>query len=163
MRCHSGGYGNGGPDAYVPVCYSSGELLRNHAWPHSATVSTFKKIVAGAYAIQLFLVMPWFLGAIYRHEQSLAVWDSFRFRYSGTVRETQLYAFTFIFCSTPPFSLFRFTFFRHGHARGLAPTPTKLSEIAFSSPAGSPLHSSCLPIRLWSSSAIYPPTIGAHC
>jgi hypothetical protein len=35
------------------------------------------KIIGGAYFLQLFIVMPWFLGAIYRHEQPMWVWQAF--------------------------------------------------------------------------------------
>ena len=35
------------------------------------------RIVGCAYGIQLLFVMPWFLGAIYRHEQPMWVWQAF--------------------------------------------------------------------------------------
>jgi hypothetical protein len=35
------------------------------------------KIAAWVYGIQTFLVLPWFLGAIYRREQSLWVWQEY--------------------------------------------------------------------------------------
>ena len=43
----------------------------------SGDMNTFRKIVAWIYAVQLFVILPWFLGAIYRHEQSLWVWREF--------------------------------------------------------------------------------------
>jgi hypothetical protein len=33
------------------------------------------KIAAWVYGLQAFLVLPWFLGAIYRQEQSLWAWE----------------------------------------------------------------------------------------
>lgn len=36
-----------------------------------------RQIAAWIYGLQVFLVLPWFLGAIYRDEQSLWVWDMF--------------------------------------------------------------------------------------
>jgi hypothetical protein len=35
------------------------------------------KIAAWVYGLQAFLVLPWFLGAIYRQEQSLWVWEEY--------------------------------------------------------------------------------------
>jgi hypothetical protein len=35
------------------------------------------KIVAWVYGLQTFLVLPWFLGAIYRQEQSLWAWEEY--------------------------------------------------------------------------------------
>lgn len=40
-------------------------------------MSTGTKIAAWAYGVQTFLVLPWFLGAIYRREQSLWVWQEY--------------------------------------------------------------------------------------
>ena len=40
-------------------------------------MSTGTKIAAWAYGVQVFLVLPWFLGAIYRREQSLWVWQQY--------------------------------------------------------------------------------------
>lgn len=35
------------------------------------------KIAAWVYGVQAFIVLPWFLGAIYRHEQSLWAWQQY--------------------------------------------------------------------------------------
>ncbi|MDB6028985.1 MAG: hypothetical protein JWM68_5208 [Verrucomicrobiales bacterium] len=40
-------------------------------------MSTFRKVLWWIYSLQLFLVLPWFLGAIYRHEQSMWAWREF--------------------------------------------------------------------------------------
>ena len=40
-------------------------------------MSRVKAFVAIAYALQAFVVVPWFLGAMYRREQSLWVWKEY--------------------------------------------------------------------------------------
>jgi len=40
-------------------------------------VSTFRKILAGVYGVHLLLILPWFLGSIYRQEQSLWAWQEY--------------------------------------------------------------------------------------
>ena len=40
-------------------------------------MGTCTRIGAWAYGVQAFLVLPWFLGAIYRREQSLWVWQEY--------------------------------------------------------------------------------------
>lgn len=37
------------------------------------------KIGAWVYGVQAFIVLPWFLGAIYRQEQSLWVWEEYAY------------------------------------------------------------------------------------
>ena len=36
-----------------------------------------KKILLWVFGIQAFIIVPWFLGEIYRREQSIWVWDNF--------------------------------------------------------------------------------------
>ena len=40
-------------------------------------MSLSAKIAAWVYGLHVFIILPWFLGAIYRHEQSLWAWDQY--------------------------------------------------------------------------------------
>jgi hypothetical protein len=40
-------------------------------------MSPIKKVIALVYGLQAFIVAPWFLGAIYRKEQSLWAWEEY--------------------------------------------------------------------------------------
>ena len=40
-------------------------------------MSKVKALAAGVYGLQAFLVVPWFLGAMYRREQSVWVWKEY--------------------------------------------------------------------------------------
>ena len=44
---------------------------------YAGVKGTLLTVVGVIYMLQLFIVMPWFLGAVYRHEQSMWVWQEF--------------------------------------------------------------------------------------
>ncbi len=40
-------------------------------------MSPVKKVIVFVYGLQAFIIVPWFLGAIYREEQSLWAWEEY--------------------------------------------------------------------------------------
>ena len=74
-------------------------------------ISTFLLII---YVLVAFVVLPWFLGAIYRHEQSLLFWNEYSISYErfGLFNAILSLILYFIFYSVP-FSIVYYLIYKY--------------------------------------------------
>jgi hypothetical protein len=79
------------------------------------SVNIIKYILAWFYGLQAFMVVPWFLGAIYRKEQSLWVWEEIyygigRHGIGSKILTVYLYIIFYLFPFISTFFIMRLVF-----------------------------------------------------